>query len=91
MEIPDPSTQEGLAFLESHLETRSYISGCEISQNDLAVLKAIKKEPSAVTFPNVRRWYSHIKAADKKAVLESQEKIVLKIVNNVEDQVQCAR
>ncbi|KAI0076900.1 elongation factor 1 beta/delta chain [Panus rudis PR-1116 ss-1] len=51
-----------LAKLESHLATRSYVEGYVPSQADVHVFKAISSAPDATAFPNVTRWYNHIKS-----------------------------
>ncbi|KIY67651.1 hypothetical protein CYLTODRAFT_396754 [Cylindrobasidium torrendii FP15055 ss-10] len=48
-----------LSKLEQHLATRSYVEGYTPSQADVAVFNAIN---AAEIFPNVARWYTHIKS-----------------------------
>ncbi|KAK7688722.1 hypothetical protein QCA50_008260 [Cerrena zonata] len=48
-----------LAKLEAHLASRSYVEGYTPSQADVAVFKALSE---AEVFPNVARWYTHIKS-----------------------------
>ena len=60
MEFPDINTQEGLQYLDSYFLSRSYVSDYQPTQNDASVFRALSKEPSE-HFPNVLRWYRHIK------------------------------
>ena len=60
MEFPDINTQEGLQYLDSYFLSRSYVSDYQPTQNDASVFRALSKEPSE-QFPNVLRWYRHIK------------------------------
>ena len=54
------NTQEGLQFLDSYFLSKSYVSDYQPTQNDVSVFRAVSKEPSE-QFPNVLRWYRHIK------------------------------
>ena len=54
------NTQEGLQYLDSYFLSQSYISDYQPTQNDASVFRALSKEPSE-NFPNVLRWYRHIK------------------------------
>lgn len=56
------ATDAGLAQLNEHLLTRSYIEGYQASRDDLAVFSAIAKAPDAKKYPNAARWWNHIKA-----------------------------
>ena len=60
MEFPDVNTQEGIQFLDSYFLSKSYVSDYQPTQNDVSVFRAVSKEPSE-QFPNVLRWYRHIK------------------------------
>ena len=60
MEFPDINTHEGLQYLDSYFLSRSYVSDYQPTQNDASVFRALSKEPSE-HFPNVLRWYRHIK------------------------------
>lgn len=57
----DVSSDAGLKKLDEYLLTRSYISGYQASKDDLTVLAALPKPPSA-EYVNVARWYNHIDA-----------------------------
>jgi len=48
-----------LAKLEEHLSKRSYVEGYTPSQADVAVFKALSQD---LGYPNVARWYKHIKS-----------------------------
>ncbi|KAM0867823.1 hypothetical protein ACQ4PT_041725 [Festuca glaucescens] len=55
-------TAEGLKALEAHLAGKTYISGDEISKDDIKVFAAVPTKPGA-EFPNAARWYDTIAAA----------------------------
>jgi len=48
-----------LPKLEEHLSRRSYVEGYTPSQADVAVFKALSQD---LGYPNVARWYKHIKS-----------------------------
>lgn len=48
-----------LSKLEEHLSKRSYVEGYTPSQADVAVFKALSQD---LGYPNVARWYKHIKS-----------------------------
>ena len=79
MKIPDPCSTEGLAFLQGHLESRSYITGHAASQNDVKVFAAMKCEPhDSERFVDVVRWYRHIKshgAEERKGLPQAQHEV----------------
>eukprot|EP00210_Caulerpa_lentillifera_P001365 g1313.t1 len=56
------STEEGLTQLNEHLAPRSYISGYQASNDDLAVYAALTGPPEAGKYTHAARWYKHIKA-----------------------------
>ncbi|GJJ13992.1 translation elongation factor EF-1 beta subunit [Clathrus columnatus] len=52
-----------LSKLEAHLLTSSYVEGYTASQADVAVFTGLSAAtPDAVTYPNIARWYKHIKS-----------------------------
>ncbi|ROV88126.1 hypothetical protein VMCG_10428 [Cytospora schulzeri] len=60
MGFADLVSDAGLSMLNSFLTTRSYISGYNASQADVACFKAISSAPDAAKYPNAARWYKHI-------------------------------
>lgn len=84
MEIPDPSTPAGCLFLQSHLSSRSYISGFFPSHNDAKVFNAMRAEPvDKENYYEVVRWFRHIKsfpAEERKTMpdFEGGEVLVLR-------------
>ncbi|KAI0383901.1 putative elongation factor 1-beta [Hypomontagnella monticulosa] len=60
MGFTDLLTDAGLAVLNSWLTTRSYITGYNPSQADVACFKALKSTPEAGKYPHAARWYKHI-------------------------------
>uniref|UniRef100_A0A915K490 Elongation factor 1 beta central acidic region eukaryote domain-containing protein n=1 Tax=Romanomermis culicivorax TaxID=13658 RepID=A0A915K490_ROMCU len=57
----DLKSSTGLKELNHHLELRSYIDGFVPSELDIATLDQLKGAPGS-EFPNVLRWYNHIKS-----------------------------
>ncbi|KPM38947.1 hypothetical protein AK830_g7634 [Neonectria ditissima] len=60
MGFADLLSDAGLTMLNSWLTTRSYISGFNASQADVAVFKATQSAPDAAKYPHAARWYKHI-------------------------------
>ncbi|KAK3346177.1 hypothetical protein B0T25DRAFT_551314 [Lasiosphaeria hispida] len=60
MGFTDLLTDAGLTVLNNWLLTRSYITGFNASQADVAVFKALSSSPDAAKYPNAARWYKHI-------------------------------
>jgi len=58
----DLHTAEGLKALEAYLAGKTYISGDEISKDDIKVFAAVPTKPGA-EFPNAARWYDTVAAA----------------------------
>ncbi|KAG2320626.1 hypothetical protein Bca52824_013839 [Brassica carinata] len=59
--FPNPNSEAGLKKLDEHLLTRSYITGCQASKDDITVFAALAKPPTS-QYVNASRWYSHIDA-----------------------------
>lgn len=51
-----------LKKLDEHLLSRSYVEGYSPSQADVHVFKTLGSAPDASAYPNVTRWYTHIKS-----------------------------
>ncbi|UNI19646.1 Translation elongation factor 1 beta [Purpureocillium takamizusanense] len=60
MGFTDFLTDAGLGLLNNWLVTRSYITGYNASQADVACFKALKSAPDADKYPHAARWYKHI-------------------------------
>ncbi|KAK7427722.1 Translation elongation factor 1 beta [Neonectria magnoliae] len=60
MGFADLLSDAGLTMLNSWLTTRSYITGFNASQADVAVFKATQSAPDAAKYPHAARWYKHI-------------------------------
>ncbi|ESO02548.1 hypothetical protein HELRODRAFT_161829 [Helobdella robusta] len=63
----DLKTSDGLKNLNTYLEDKSYITGYQPSQSDVAVFELLKGAPSA-EYIHCLRWFNHIKSYgdDKK-------------------------
>ncbi|KAG1338581.1 elongation factor 1-beta [Cocos nucifera] len=55
----DLHTETGLKTLEEFLSGKTYISGDQISRDDIKVFAAVSKKPGG-EFPNVCRWYESV-------------------------------
>lgn len=66
MGFADLLTDAGLVMLNSWLTTRSYITGYNASQADVACYKALKEGPDAAKYPHAARWYKHIASYEKE-------------------------
>ncbi|CAO2837446.1 unnamed protein product [Amaranthus hypochondriacus] len=55
----DLHTESGLKSLDAHLDGKSYISGDEITKDDIKVYSAVLEKP-AETFSNASRWYQSV-------------------------------
>jgi elongation factor 1-beta len=60
MGFTDIVSDAGLTVLNNWLLTRSYITGYNASQADVAAFKALSSAPDATKYPNAARWYKHI-------------------------------
>ncbi|KFK26398.1 hypothetical protein AALP_AA8G243400 [Arabis alpina] len=55
----DLHTEEGVKSVEEHLAGKSYISGDQITVDDVKVYAAISEKPSDA-FPNASKWYDSV-------------------------------
>uniref|UniRef100_A0A1D1Z9Y5 Elongation factor 1-beta 1 n=1 Tax=Anthurium amnicola TaxID=1678845 RepID=A0A1D1Z9Y5_9ARAE len=55
----DLHTDAGLKALEEYLSGKTFLSGDEISRDDVKVYAAVSKKPGE-GFPNVARWYGSV-------------------------------
>ncbi|KAL8204980.1 hypothetical protein R6Q57_010603 [Mikania cordata] len=53
----DLHTEAGLKSLETFLSGKTYISGDQITKDDVKVYAAVLDNPSADLYPNVSQWY----------------------------------
>jgi elongation factor 1-beta len=56
----DPSSAAGLAALNGHLATRSYVDGYTPSAEDVNAFGKISRPVDDGKFPHVSRWFNHI-------------------------------
>jgi len=59
-EFKDLSSDAGLAQLNEHLSSRSYIEGFAASKADSATLLKVKAGVDSKKYPHVARWFNHI-------------------------------
>ncbi|KAG2311825.1 hypothetical protein Bca4012_026316 [Brassica carinata] len=64
----DLHTEEGVKSLEEHLAGKTYISGDQLSVDDVKVYAAVSEKPSDA-FPNVSRWYDCVASHLAKSFL----------------------
>ncbi|PWN42317.1 elongation factor 1 beta subunit [Ceraceosorus guamensis] len=62
MSLPAFNTDAGLALLDTHVGTRSYINGFTASQADVAVYEQVGSRPSEDKYPHAARWWDHIES-----------------------------
>ena len=83
MDLEIIKTQHGLKLLDNYLSNRSYISGCQPSQNDLLVIQKILEDYTSIRqtpLPHVNRWVSHIQSfstSDANSFPKSNEAIMI--------------
>lgn len=87
MEFPDLSSPAGIEFLDKYLSTRSYISGYEMTKNDLLVFNCLGHNYKCEKFVNVWRWHRHVKSHVGKDLPSSDD--VIKVVEVIELQSIC--
>jgi len=56
----DLSSAAGLKQLNTHLETRSYITGFQASADDASTFASVSSNVDAAAYPHVSRWFNHI-------------------------------
>ncbi|KAJ0810845.1 putative translation elongation factor EF1B/ribosomal protein S6 [Helianthus annuus] len=56
----DLHTESGLKSLETFLSGKSYISGDQISKDDVKVYAAVLDKPSADLYPTASQWYESV-------------------------------
>jgi hypothetical protein len=55
--------------LDTHLATRSYVTGYSLSEDDEAALASLKSSPSSSAQPHAYRWALHISALTGKRLV----------------------
>lgn len=55
----DLHTESGLKSLDQYLSGKSYISGNQLTKDDIKVYAAVLKKPAG-SFPNASRWYDSV-------------------------------
>ncbi|KAM3340579.1 elongation factor 1-beta 2-like [Capsicum galapagoense] len=53
-------TEFGLKFVNDHLSGKTYISGDQLTKDDIKVYGEILKQPSSNSYPNASKWYQVI-------------------------------
>ncbi|WVZ21547.1 hypothetical protein V8G54_008869 [Vigna mungo] len=71
----DPSSASGLKKLNEYLLSRSYITGYQVSKDDLTVYAALPTAPST-EYVNVSRWFNHIDALLRISGVSGEESSV---------------
>ncbi|CAF1968791.1 unnamed protein product [Brassica napus] len=69
--FPNLSSDAGLKKLDEHLLTRSYLTECQASKDDLTIFVALAKPPSS-QYLNASRWYNHIVALLRTSGLSAE-------------------
>ena len=84
------NTKEGLQYLDSLFLSQSYVSDYQPTQNDTVLFRAIPKEPNEQSYPNVNRWYRHLKDLGnaRKDLPQPTKLISIKSEKAVDDEVQ---
>ncbi|KAL6563728.1 hypothetical protein OROGR_002687 [Orobanche gracilis] len=60
--LSDLHTEAGLKALDDFLSGKSYISGNQLTNDDVKVYAAVLKNPSADLYPNASKWYGTVSA-----------------------------
>lgn len=55
----DLHTEAGLKSLDQHLSSKSYISGNQVTKDDIKVYGAVLEKPGDA-FPNASKWYESL-------------------------------
>nr|GMD85732.1 elongation factor 1-beta-like [Ipomoea batatas] len=53
----DLHTEAGIKSLDAFLSGKCYISGDQLTKDDVKVYAAVLEQPSADLFPNASKWY----------------------------------
>ncbi|CAN4120057.1 unnamed protein product [Withania somnifera] len=55
-------TESGLKAVNEHLSGKTYISGDQLTKDDIKVYGAILEQPKSDLYPNVSQWYQTVSA-----------------------------
>ncbi|XP_015058632.1 elongation factor 1-beta 2 [Solanum pennellii] len=55
-------TEAGLKSVNDHLSGKTYISGDQLTKDDIKVYGAILEQPSSDLYPNASKWYQAVSA-----------------------------
>ncbi|KAJ8559940.1 hypothetical protein K7X08_003998 [Anisodus acutangulus] len=55
-------TEAGLKSINDHLSGKTYISGDELTKDDIKVYGAVLEQPSSDLYPNASKWYQTVSA-----------------------------
>jgi elongation factor 1-beta len=66
-QFKDVASDAGLAQLNTHLSTRSYIDGFKPSKSDVELLARIAAVVNYHKYPHVARWLAHVTSFDPHA------------------------
>ncbi|XP_051120353.1 elongation factor 1-beta-like isoform X2 [Andrographis paniculata] len=56
----DLHSESGLKALEEYLSCKSYISGSQLTKDDVKVYAAVLKKPDGDLYPNASKWYEAV-------------------------------
>jgi elongation factor 1-beta len=56
----DLHTESGLKALDDYLSSKSYISGSQLTKDDVKVYAAVLEKPSGDLYPNASQWYETV-------------------------------
>ncbi|OIT27760.1 PREDICTED: elongation factor 1-beta-like [Nicotiana attenuata] len=58
----DLHTESGLKSVNDHLSGKTYISGDQLTKDDIKVYGAVLEQPSSDLYPNASQWYQAVSA-----------------------------
>ncbi|XP_022880023.1 elongation factor 1-beta-like [Olea europaea var. sylvestris] len=58
----DLHTESGLKALDDFLSGKSYLSGDQLTKDDIKVYAAVLEKPSGDLYPNASQWYESVKS-----------------------------
>ena len=95
MEVPDPRTAEGRAFLDQHLLHQAFLAGPSPTQADAQVYSRLGAQAAGEEVANLARWLANMASfqpAERKAwpppatpvtIAQSEEKeVTLRVTSN---------
>ncbi|PIN09424.1 Elongation factor 1 beta/delta chain [Handroanthus impetiginosus] len=60
VKFSDLHTESGLKALDAFLSGKSYISGDQLTKDDVKVYAAVSEKPSSDLYPNASKWYDAV-------------------------------